>query len=108
MPTLRTEERTDSEEQVYGVWQKCPQCHRPIMWMTTYRNGRPAPFNPQALCVAELGGLSGPQLAEDGWAPAMYTIGGRKRLCMAPVALRPPGESSPERVMTLHHCLDAA
>lgn len=96
MPTLRTEERTDSEERVYGIRQKCPRCRRPILWLITYRNGCPAPFDPQPA-----------QDTPDGWAPGMYTIGGRKRLCMLPRALHTP-TTPPGGMLQIHHCLGAA
>lgn len=98
MPTLRVAQVTHSQEAVLASHHHCPHCLRDVLWMITYLGGRPLPFNPRPLS---------PRRAPDGWAPGMFPIGGRQRLCMAPTAAHDPPRRF-ARVHTVHHCQEAA
>lgn len=84
-------------ELVHGTRTRCSRCGKGIMWMLTYRNGKPLPFDLEPLPTRY-------DVERIGWAPCTMAVGGRQRRCMAPRGLHPP-QSRPANVLTVHECL---
>lgn len=86
--------------EVYGTRTRCVRCRREVVWMMTYRSGKPLPFDAEPLPTRY-------DVERIGWAPCTLTVAGRQRRCMAPRSLHPP-HSHPANVLTVHECLRTA
>lgn len=100
MPTLLDSGGNARKDEVYGTRTRCARCRRELVWMMTYRGGKPRPFDAEPLPIRY-------DVERIGWAPCTLTVAGRQRRCMAPRSLHPP-QSRPMNVLTVHECLRRA
>lgn len=99
MPTLR--DTTDDRESLDVPRRRCKFCRRLVMYMLTCHNGAQFAFDAEP-CPARYDDGS-------GWAPGMFYVGGRLRMCMAPMPLHPPAKRRRiAHVMQIHTCRVAA